>query len=97
MISFFFSELNECKIGELNCLVQGLNEFSRTMDDLTCQLELANSLDSGIASSTCPDDEVTEDNFSEDLDPQNNSKYVVDDIHVDLCHACSQSVPLVRY
>ncbi len=93
---FFFAGSTQCEIGDLRCLVEGIHEFSRTMDELTCQLELANSLDGtglGPGIGGLDFDQDTDDNFSE---PERQDDKDLDDIHVDLCHACSKSVPLVR-
>ena len=105
------SSPQSCPLGSLKCLLTGLNEFSRTMNELEYQLDLSDTLDSGNATGQENDDDelysVTNGEQNKLPDPSNvimlsESEATTDkiarhfdDFHVQLCEACSSSLPLV--
>ena len=101
-----------CPVGSLKCLLSGLTEFSRTMNELEYQLDLSDTLDSGNVTGQENDEEMYSANPDQGT-PQNLSGNVImmsesdtgvekiskhfDDFHVRLCEACSSSLPVVSY
>ena len=101
-----------CPVGSLKCLLSGLTEFSRTMNELEYQLDLSDTLDSGNVTGQENDEEIYSANNDQET-PQHLSGNVImmsesetgaekiskhfDDFHVQLCEACSSSLPVVSY
>ena len=95
-------------MGSLKCLLSGIQEFSRTMNELEYQLDLSDTLDSGnvtgqeneLYSINGNTKETTPENVimlseSENAANEKIAKHF-DDFHVQLCQSCSSSLPLVR-
>ena len=96
-------------MGSLKCLLTGLTEFSRTMNELEYQLDLSDTLDSGNATGQENEEELYPVNGNEET-PKNTANVIMlseseattekiakhfDDFHVQLCQSCSSSLPLV--
>jgi hypothetical protein len=93
-----------CPVGSLKCLLSGLDEFSRTMNELEYQLDLSDTIDSGnVTGIEENEEEVYDENghsalnnvimLSESEGAQKVAKNF-DDFHVQLCQSCSSSLPL---
>ena len=101
------SSPQSCPLGSLKCLLTGLNEFSRTMNELEYQLDLSDTLDSGNVTGHENDEAEIYGDQNKIPDPSNvimlsesdatTDKIAkhFDDFHVQLCEACSSSLPLV--
>ena len=97
-------------MGSLKCLLTGLNEFSKTMNELEYQLDLSDTLDSGNVTGQENDEEMYPESVNDETlrSPANvimlsesdaaTDKIAkhFDDFHVQLCQSCSSSLPLVR-
>ena len=110
------SSPQSCPIGSLKCLLLGLKEFSRTMNELEYQLDLSDTIDSGNV--TGLENDISKEHEAEfpnilneescqmpqtpktcrmsesEGGPQKVAK-AFDDFSVQLCEACSSSLPLV--
>ena len=94
-------------MGSLKCLLSGLDEFSRSMNELEYQLDLSDTIDSGNVTGI---EENEEDGYDENShsaldnaimlsESEGAQKFAknFDDFHVQLCQSCSSSLPVVIY
>ena len=69
--------------GSLECILSGILDLYRAMDDLTYQIDVSDSFDSGNGSDDEEEDTEAETSRTEDID-------------ITVCHICSQVVCKVR-
>ena len=69
--------------GSLECILSGILDLYRAMDDLTYQIDVSDSFDSGNGSDDEEEETEAETSRTEDID-------------ISVCHICSQVVCKVR-
>ena len=81
---------DQCPVGSLNCIMSGINQINRTMDELAFQIDMSDSIDSGNATAEEDFDDM---DMSDAEHPRVSKDF--DDVLVNLCPTCSSSLPIV--
>ena len=92
----------DCTVDSLKCVMSGIQQINKTMGELSYQLEMSDSLDSGnvtmteeeVTNTTTTTTEQDNDALSDRDQPRIAKEF--DSVLVNLCSVCASSLPVVR-
>ena len=90
---------NDCTVDSLKCVMAGIHQINKTMGELSYQLEMSDSLDSGNVTMTeeeaLTNTTATEQDELSDRADQPRIAKEFDNVLVNLCSVCASSLPVV--